>query len=135
MFDPNELDAKIARSHINAEKVEEEAKALENKLCESYEFNKSFLPARTWGQPFDPSKLSMTAKFLIEKHQPHVASYLGFNTGYHSRQEEIAQARKEAEARMTEQTEKLRQQNAEERNLREWRARNNLNVGTGTPNF
>ena len=135
MYDPNELDAKIAKSHINAEKVEEEAKALENKLCESYEFNKSFLPARTWGQPFDPSKLSMTAKFLIEKHQPHVASYLGFNTGYHSRQEEIEQARKEAEARMTEQTEKLKEQNAEQRRLREWRSANNLNVGTGTPNF
>ena len=135
MFDPNELDAKIARSHINAEKVEEEAKALENKLCESYEFNKSFLPARTWGQPFDPSKLSMTAKFLIEKHQPHVASYLGFNTGYHSRQEEIEQARKEAKARMTEQTEKLKEQNAEQRRLREWRSANNLNVGTCTPNF
>ena len=133
MFDPNELDAKIARSHINAEKVEEEAKALENKLCESYEFNKSFLPARTWGQPFDPSKLSMTAKFLIEKHQPHVASYLGFNTGYHSRQEEIEQARKEAEARMTEQTEKLREQNAEQRRIREWRSANNYNVGTGNP--
>ena len=133
MFDPNELDAKIARSHINAEKVEEEAKALENKLCESYEFNKSFLPARTWGQPFDPSKLSMTAKFLIEKHQPHVASYLGFNTGYHSRQEEIEQARKEAEARMTEQTEKLREQNAEQKRLREWRSANNYNVGTGNP--
>ncbi len=133
MFDPNELDAKIARSHINAEKVEEEAKALENKLCESYEFNKSFLPARTWGQPFDPSKLSMTAKFLIEKHQPHVASYLGFNTGYHSRQEEIKQARKEAEARMTEQTEKLKEQNAEQRRVREWRQANNYNVGTGNP--
>ena len=135
MYDPNELDAKIARSHINAEKVEEEAKALENKLLENYEFNRNLLPKRSWGQPFDPSKLTMTAKFIIEKHQPHVASYLGFNSGYHSRQEEIAQARKEAEARMTEQTEKLRQQNAEERNLREWRARNNLNVGTGTPNF
>ena len=133
MFDPNELDAKIARSHINAEKVEEEAKALENKLCESYEFNKSFLPARTWGQPFDPTKLSMTAKFLIEKHQPHVASYLGFNTGYHSRQEEIEQARKEAEARMTEQTEKLKEQNAEQRKIREWRQANNYNVGTGNP--
>ena len=133
MFDPQELDSKIAKSHINAEKVEEEAKALENKLCESYEFNKSFLPARTWGQPFDPSKLSMTAKFLIEKHQPHVASYLGFNTGYHSRQEEIEQARKEAEARMTEQTEKLREQNAEQRRLREWRSANNYNVGTGNP--
>ena len=135
MFDPEELNAKIARSHINAEKVEEEAKALENKLLENYEFNRNLLPKRNWGQPFDPSKLTMTAKFIIEKHQPHVASYLGFNSGYHSRQEEIAQARKEAEARMTEQTEKLRQQNAEERNLREWRARNNLNVGTGTPNF
>ena len=133
MFDPNELDAKIARSHINAVKVEEEAKALENKLCESYEFNKSFLPARTWGQPFDPSKLSMTAKFLIEKHQPHVASYLGFNSGYHSRQEEIEQARKEAEARMTEQTEKLKEQNAEQRKIREWRQANNYNVGTGNP--
>ena len=133
MFDPNELDAKIARSHINAEMVEEEAKALENKLCESYEFNKSFLPARTWGQPFDPSKLSMTAKFLIEKHQPHVASYLGFNTGYHSRQEEIEQARKEDEARMTEQTEKLKEQNAEQRKIREWRQANNYNVGTGNP--
>ena len=135
MYDPNELDAKIARSHINAEKVEEEAKALENKLLENYEFNRNLLPKRNWGQPFDPSKLTMTAKFIIEKHQPHVASYLGFNSGYHSRQEEIAQARKEAQARMTEQTEKLRQQNAEERNLREWRVRNNLNVGTGTPNF
>ena len=135
MYDPNKLDAKIAKSHINNEKIEEEAKALENKLLENYEFNRNLLPKRNWGQPFDPSKLTMTAKFIIEKHQPHVASYLGFNSGYHSRQEEIAQARKEAEARMTEQTEKLRQQNAEERNLREWRARNNLNVGTGTPNF
>ena len=133
MFDPNELDAKIARSHINAEKVEEEAKALENKLCESYEFNKSFLPARTWGQPFDPSKLSMTAKFLIEKHQPHVASYLGFNTGYHSRQAEIEEARKEAATLMAEQTEKLKEQNAEQRRVREWRSANNYNVGTGNP--
>ena len=133
MYDPNELDAKIAKSHINAEKVEEEAKALENKLLENYKFNKNFLPKRNWGQPFDPSKLTMTAKFIIEKHQPHVASYLGFNSGYHSRQEEIEQARKEAEARMTEQTEKLKEQNAEQRKIREWRQANNYNVGTGNP--
>ena len=42
MFDPNELDAKIAKSHINAEKVEEEAKALESKLLENYEFDKKY---------------------------------------------------------------------------------------------
>ena len=31
----------------------------------------------------------MTAKFIIEKHQPAVASYLGFNSGYLSRQQKI----------------------------------------------
>ena len=133
MFDPNELDAKIAKSHISAEKVEEEAKALESKLLENYEFDKKYLPQRIWGQPFDPSKLSMTAKFIIEKHQPHVASYLGFNTGYHSRQAEIEEARKEAATRMAEQTEKLKEQNAEQRRVREWRSANNYNVGTGNP--
>ena len=51
------------------------------------------IPQRKWGQPFDPSKLTMTAKFIIEKHQPAVASYLGFNSGYDSRQEEIEKAR------------------------------------------
>ena len=133
MYDPNELDAKIAKSHINNEKIEEEAKALESKLLENYEFDKKYLPQRIWGQPFDPSKLSMTAKFLIEKHQPHVASYLGFNTGYHSRQAEIEEARKEAATRMAEQTEKLKEQNAEQRRVREWRSGNNYNVGTGNP--
>lgn len=53
----------------------------------------------------------MTAKFLIEKHQPHVASYLGFNTGYHSRQEEIEQARNETKERMAKQVEELKEQN------------------------
>ena len=133
MFDPNELDAKIAKSHINAEKLLEEAKALKNKLLENYEFDKKYLPQRIWGQPFDPSKLSMTAKFIIEKHQPHVASYLGFNTGYHSRQAEIEEARKQAATRMAEQTEKLKEQNAEQRRVREWRSANNYNVGTGNP--
>ena len=119
MFDPEELNAKIARSHINAEKVEEEAKALENKILENYEVKKDMLPPRAWGQPYDPSKFSMSLKFLIEKHQPEVASYLGFNSGYHSRQAEIEEARKEAVARMAEQTEKLREKNQENKLRRE----------------
>ena len=61
----------------------------------------------------------MTAKFIIEKHQPAVASYLGFNSGYHSRQAEIEEARKEATARMAEQTEKLREKNQENKLRRE----------------
>lgn len=47
------------------------------------------LPTRKRGQPFESSKLTMPAKFILEKNQPAVASYLGFNSGYHSRQEEI----------------------------------------------
>ena len=100
MYDPEELNSKIAQSFKKQEQVEAEAKQLENKLLENYEFKKSMLPTRKWGQPFDPSKLTMTAKFIIEKHQPAVASYLGFNYGYHSRQQEIEAAREEAAASM-----------------------------------
>ena len=77
MFDPEELNSKINQSFKNQEKVEAEAQGLENKLLENYEFKKSMLPTRKWGQPFDASKLTMTAKFIIEKHQPAVASYSG----------------------------------------------------------
>ena len=135
MYDPEELNSKIHQSFKNQEKVEAEAKQLENKLLENYEFNKSMLPARNWGQPFDSNKLTMTAKFIIEKHQPEVASYLGFNSGYHSRQQEIAQAREEASARMAKRIATLQEQNQEAKRLREYRQRNNLNVGTGFPNY
>ena len=135
MFDPEELNHKISQSFQNQEKVEAEAQGLENKLLENYEFKKSMIPERKWGQPFDPSKLTMTAKFIIEKHQPAVASYLGFNSGYHSRQEEIEKAREEAAASMAKKIATLQQQNEEQKKLREYRLRNNLNVGTGFPNF
>ena len=135
MFDPEELNSKINQSFNNQQKVEDEAVGLENKLLENYEFKKSMLPTRKWGQPFDPSKLTMTAKFIIEKHQPAVASYLVFNSGYHSRQEEIEKAREEASASMAKKIATLQQQNEEQKRLREYRLRNNLNVGTGFPNF
>ena len=93
------------------------------------------LPTRKWGQPFDASKLTMTAKFIIEKHQPAVASYLGFNSGYHSRQEEIEKAREEASASMAKKIATLQQQNEEQKRLREYSLRNNLNVGTRFPDF
>ena len=135
MFDPEELNSKINQSFNNQQKVEDEAVGLENKLLENCEFNKSMLPARNWGQPFDSNKLTMTAKFIIEKHQPAVASYLGFNSGYHSRQEEIEKAREEAAASIAKKIATLQQQNEEQKKLREYRLRNNLNVGTGFPNF
>ena len=133
MYDPEELNAKIAKASIDQQKVEEEALALEKKILENYEVKKSMFPSRAYGQPYDPSKFSMTLKFLIEKHQPHVASYLGFNSGYHSRQAEIEEARAEATARMAKQVEELQAQNANDRKVREWRSARGLNVGTGNP--
>ena len=135
MFDPEKLNHDINQSFKNQEQIEAEAQGLEKKLLENYEFKKSMIPQRKWGQPFDPSKLTMTAKFIIEKHQPAVASYLGFNSGYHSRQEEIEKAREEAAASMAKKIATLQQQNEEQKKLREYRLRNNLNVGTGFPNF
>ena len=67
------------------------------------------IPERKWGQPFHSSKLTMTAKFIIEKHQATVAIYLGFNSGYHSRQEEIEKAREEAAASMVKKIANLQQ--------------------------
>ena len=69
MFDPEELNSKINQSFKNQEKVEAEAQGLENKLLENYEFKKSMLPTSNSGQTFDASKLTMTAKFIIQKHQ------------------------------------------------------------------
>ena len=135
MFAPEELNSKINQSFKNQEKVEAEAQGLEKKLLENYEFKKSMIPERKWGQPFDPSKLTMTAKFIIEKHQPAVASYLGFNSGYHSRQEEIEKAREEAAASMAKKIAALQDQNQKAKELREYRQRNNLNLTTGFPNF
>ena len=135
MYDPEELNSKIHQSFKKQEQVEAEAKQLENKLLENYEFNKSMLPARNWGQPFDSNKLTMTAKFIIEKHQPEVASYLGFNSGYHSRQQEIEAAREEAAASMAKKIAALQDQNQRAKELREYRQRNNLNLTTGLPNF
>ena len=134
MFDPEELNSKINQSFKNQEKVEAEAQGLEKKLLENYEFKKSMIPERKWGQPFDPSKLTMTAKFIIEKHQPAVASYLGFNSGYHSRQQEI-EAREEEAKSKAKKIATLQQQKKKKKKLREYRLRNNLNVGTGFPNF
>ena len=133
MYDPEELNAKIAKASIDQQKVEEEALALEKKILENYEVNKSMFPTRAYGQPYDPSKFSMTLKFLIEKHQPHVASYLGYNTGYHSRKAEIEEARAAATERMAKQVEELQAKNAQDRKAREWRSARGLNVGTGNP--
>ena len=89
MYDPEELNSKIAQSFENQEQVEAEAKQPQNKLLENHEFNKSMLPAINRGQLFESNKLTMTVKSIIEKHQPEVASFLRFNSGYHSRQQEI----------------------------------------------
>ena len=58
------------------------------------------ITGRKWGQSLDPSELKITAKFIIKKHQPVVASYLGFNSGYDSLQEKFEKAREEAAASM-----------------------------------
>ena len=66
MFDPEELNSKISQSFNNQQKVEDEAVGLENKLLENYEFKKIMPPTRNWGQPFDVSKITMTAKLILK---------------------------------------------------------------------
>ena len=65
MFDPEKLNHDINQSFKNQEQIEAEAQGLEKKLLENYKFKKRMIPQRKWGQPFDPSKLTITAKFII----------------------------------------------------------------------
>jgi hypothetical protein len=126
------LDAKIANAHIGVEKTEFEAKAIEEKIAGIYEIDPNIhIPSRSYGQPFDPSKLKMVAKHFIEKHDPHLASYLGINTGYHSRQAEIEEERRKVNESMAEQTEKLKYKNQQDKEIRHYRNFRGLNIANG----
>ena len=86
------------------------------------------------GATFRPKQANNDSWIYHLKTSTSSCKFLGFNSGYHSRQEEIEKAREEAAVSMAKKIANLQQQN-EEKKLREYSLRNNLNVGTVFPNF
>ena len=103
------LDSQIAKAHAAAEATEQQARQLEARILKTG----AQLPKRQYGTPVSTESLkqNLTARSLICRRDPELASYLGLQDGSYRRE---AQAREAAalQARALQmQTERLRQQN------------------------
>ena len=96
---------------------------------------KPLLPNRKYGQKWEDLEYGISARSLIERCDAPLAGYLKISTGYWRRMEEAESARQAQIESMQKATEELQMKNAKQREIREFRQRNNLNIGTGYRNI
>jgi hypothetical protein len=103
------LDAQIAKAHSAAEATEHQARQLEARILKTG----AQLPKRQYGSPVSPEALkqNLTARSLICKRDPALASYLGLQDGSYRREAEEREAAALQAQALAMQTERLRQQN------------------------
>lgn len=103
------LDAQIAKAHSAAEATEDQARQLEARILKTG----AQLPKRQYGSPVSPEALkqNLTARSLICKRDPELASYLGLQDGSYRREAEEREAAALQAQALAMQTERLRQQN------------------------
>ena len=104
-----DLDATIDAQHRQVEEVENQARQLEARILKTG----AQLPRRQYGSPVNPDDLkqNLTARSLICKRDPALASFLGLQDGSYRREAEEREARAMAAQAMQMQTEQLRQRN------------------------
>jgi hypothetical protein len=104
-----DLDSQIAKAHSAAEATEQQARQLEARILKTG----AQLPKRQYGSPVSTEALrqNLTARALICKRDPELASYLGLQDGSYRRAEEEEQARILQMQRMQLATEQARQRN------------------------
>jgi len=130
----SELETKIAKAYRINESVENEQREIEVRL-NKIEGLKPLLPNRKYGQKWEDLEFGISAQSLIERGDAPLAGYLKLSTGYWRRMEEAETARQEQIESMKKKTEELQMQNQKQRQIREFRQRNNLNIGTGFRNI
>ena len=130
----SELETKIAKAYRINESVENEQREIEVRL-NKIEGLKPLLPNRKYGQKWEDLEYGISARSLIERSDAPLAGYLKLSTGYWRRMEEAETARQEQIESMKKKTEELQMQNQKQRQIREFRQRNNLNIGTGFRNI
>tara|TARA_S200000501_G_C20496227_1_gene600493 strand:- start:217 stop:633 length:417 start_codon:yes stop_codon:yes gene_type:complete len=130
----SELEAKIAQAYRINESVEDEQREIEVRL-NKIEGLKPLLPNRKYGQKWEDLEYGISARSLIERSDAPLAGYLKISTGYWRRMEKAESARQAQIESMQKATEELQMKNAKQREIREFRQRNNLNIGTGYRNI
>lgn len=103
------LDSQIAKAHAAAEATEHQARQLEARILKTG----AQLPKRQYGSPVSPEALrqNLTARALICKRDPELASYLGLQDGSYRREAEEREAAALQAQALAMQTERLRQRN------------------------
>lgn len=104
-----DLDTQIAKAHQQAEAKEQQARHIEARILKTG----AQLPRRQYGTPVSTEALkqNLTARALICKRDPELASYLGLQDGSYLREAEERAAREMQAQALAMQTERLRQQN------------------------
>jgi predicted nuclease of restriction endonuclease-like (RecB) superfamily len=105
----NDLDTQISQAHAAAEATEQQARHLEARIIRTG----AALPKRQYGSPLNPEALkqNLTARSLICKRDPELASFLGLQDGSYRREAEEREARILQGKALEMQTEQLRQRN------------------------
>jgi predicted nuclease of restriction endonuclease-like (RecB) superfamily len=105
----SDLDTQISQAHAAAEATEQQARQLEARILKTG----AQLPKRQYGSPLNPEALkqNLTARSLICKRDPELASFLGLQDGSYRREAEEREARILQGKALEMQTEALRQRN------------------------
>ena len=111
------LDQQIDAAHLAAERVENEALAIEARIIAAG----GVPPVRRYGTPVSREAVSrnLTTTGLLQRRDPALANYLGIGSDYHRKQEAAAEARKMQVQAMEMQTARLREVNAASARYRE----------------
>jgi hypothetical protein len=103
------LDQQIDAAHLAAERVENEALAIEARIIAAG----GVPPVRRYGTPVSREAVSrnLTTTGLLQRRDPALASFLGVGSDFHQKQQQAAEARRLQVESMQAQTEQLRQRN------------------------
>jgi len=123
------LDQRIEQAHSDAERVENDARAIEARIVAAG----GIPPRRPYGRPVsgDDVRKNLTLTSLLQRKDPKLAAYLGVGSDYQRRREEEAAARQMAAQAMQMQTDRLRQVNAASARYREQQQLAGINPLTG----
>jgi hypothetical protein len=111
------LEQRIEAAHSDAERVENDARAIEARIVAIG----GIPPTRPYGRPVsgDDIRRNLTLTSLLQRKDPKLAAYLGVGSDHQRRREEEAAARAMQAEALLMQTERLRQVNAASAKYRE----------------
>ena len=103
------IDYQIDAAHHEAERIENEALAIEARIIKAG----ATPPTRPYGKPVSRESVSrnLTTTGLLQRRDPALAAYLGVGSDFHQKQQQAAEARRLQVESMQAKTEQLRKQN------------------------